>query len=543
MPGNSALVQIDAPSFTIIAVTDDFPLNSGNTREELVGKGIFELFPSNPKEPGDMGEQTVRDSFEYVIRYGKAHQLPHLRYDVRGKDGTYEERYWVSKNKPVKDSNGKVVYIIHSAEEITSQIKAERREELMKGLETEHKTLKEAEQRARSIVESAPFPIGVYVGREMKLELLNQAIMDTWGKGNDVAGKLYKDVLPELDPIIYQQLDDVFTTGIPVHVRNQRIDLLKEGKMEVNYFNYSFTPLYDAAGNIYGVMNTAADVTDLNLDKQAVVLARQKIEEVVSARTKELAEANNNLQRSNAELAQFAYIASHDLQEPLRKVSTFAQMLEHSLGNVDERSKSYLNKINASTSRMSTLIRDVLTYSQLSKEKDVLEQVNLQLLIENIESDFELLIEQKQATIHCKDLPVIEAISLQMSQLFSNLISNALKFSKTGIPPEINFTSTKLSAKDAAAYGENNGVTEYYHIICSDNGIGFQQEHAAQIFNIFQRLHGKTEYSGTGIGLAMCKKIVQNHHGEIFALSEPGKGTVFNIILPATQTNFSLTYD
>ena len=232
-------------------------------------------------------------------------------------------------------------------------------------------------------------------------------------------------------------------------------------------------------------------------------------------------------------MAQFAYIASHDLQEPLRKVTTFTQMLEHNLQNIDERSRHYLDKINTAAIRMTSLIRDVLAFSQLSNDNIVFESVNLQDIVAGVISDFELLIDQKQARIICEELPTIDAIPLQMSQLFSNLISNALKFSREDKSPIITISASMLDKENIISkshFGEH-----CYCITVADNGIGFEQQYADRIFHIFQRLHGKTAYQGTGIGLAMCKKIVQNHRGDIFATSSEGNGAVFNIILPEKQ--------
>lgn len=184
---------------------------------------------------------------------------------------------------------------------------------------------------------------------------------------------------------------------------------------------------------------------------------------------------------------------------------------------------------------MLALIRDVLAYSELSNVSDHFTQVNLQQMIKDIEGDFELLIQQKNAKIIAIDLPTFEAIPLHMSQLFGNLVSNALKFSRPGVDPQINITSSIASKEDLSSL-ELDKYKRHYKIEVADNGIGFNPEHAAQIFNIFQRLHGKQEYEGTGIGLALCRKIVQNHQGKIYAVPEPGKGSRFIIILPEKQS-------
>jgi signal transduction histidine kinase len=201
---------------------------------------------------------------------------------------------------------------------------------------------------------------------------------------------------------------------------------------------------------------------------------------------------------------------------------------------VDERATNYLHKIKTSSSRMLTLIRDVLAYSELSNVSDHYTLVNLQEIINDIQGDFELLIEQKSAKIIATDLPTVEAIPLHMSQLFGNLLSNALKFSRTDVHPQITITSS-VASKEELTTLELDKYKPHYKIEVADNGIGFNPEHAAQIFNIFQRLHGKQEYEGTGIGLALCRKIVQNHHGKIYAVPEPGKGSRFVIVLPEKQ--------
>jgi signal transduction histidine kinase len=211
-------------------------------------------------------------------------------------------------------------------------------------------------------------------------------------------------------------------------------------------------------------------------------------------------------------------------------------MLEQSLGDIDTRSSGYLDKINNSTARMINLVRDVLTYSQLSKERLASEPVDLKNTIDAIRMDYELMIEQKHVQIIYDELPVIEAIPLQMSQLFSNIISNALKFLRSDADPLIVITARRADKEILQHCSLPMGNdTVYYRIEIKDNGIGFDQRYAVQIFNIFQRLHGKTDYKGTGIGLAMCKKIVQNHHGSIYAESEPGRGATFTVILPVRQ--------
>jgi len=185
---------------------------------------------------------------------------------------------------------------------------------------------------------------------------------------------------------------------------------------------------------------------------------------------------------------------------------------------------------------MSTLINEVLNFSKILHEATVFEKTDLDDIVKNVKDDFELLINDKKAVINCEQLPVIEAIPLQINQLFYNLISNSLKFAKKEIAPIIDITSKMLTAEDAAKHPTLNLKVDYCEIRVKDNGIGFNQRYAEQIFLVFQRLHTREQYQGTGIGLALSKTIVINHHGEIFATSSEGEGALFQIILPLKQS-------
>ena len=197
--------------------------------------------------------------------------------------------------------------------------------------------------------------------------------------------------------------------------------------------------------------------------------------------------------------------------------------------------KLYLNKIEGASSRMSTLVRDLLNYSRLHQSADLFVETDLNETFKNILNDFELLIAEKKAKIKINQLPTIEAIPLQMNQLFYNLVSNSLKYSNHNVQPLITITSHKLSEKEINKHPGLNPFMAYVEIIFKDNGIGFEQQYAEKIFTIFQRLHDRETYIGTGIGLALCKTIMENHYGEIFAEAKENEGASFHLILPITQ--------
>jgi light-regulated signal transduction histidine kinase (bacteriophytochrome) len=236
-----------------------------------------------------------------------------------------------------------------------------------------------------------------------------------------------------------------------------------------------------------------------------------------------LAQKNIELEKSNKELESFNYVASHDLQEPLRKIQTFISMIKE-WKMEGETADIYINKIYASAERMSQLIQDVLIYSRISTEEQFTE-TDLNCILSHVITDYELFVADKNATIETSPLPVIKAIPRQMHQLFSNLLSNSLKYSSES--PRITVSGKIIQAENTEEY-----MTDYAEIVFSDNGIGFDPQYSEQIFRLFQRLHSKTEYCGTGVGLSICKKIADQHKGMIIAESTPGYGATFTIRLP-----------
>jgi PAS domain S-box-containing protein len=257
----------------------------------------------------------------------------------------------------------------------------------------------------------------------------------------------------------------------------------------------------------------------------------EQLEQKVARRTRELTRLNKLLEKSNHDLEQFAYIASHDLQEPLRKIQTFATLAE----NVDneEGRKRYLTKVRDEAQGMSALVRDVLTFSRLSAIPEFT-KVDLNQVVEEVKSELSLLIEETGATVTCTKLPEVMGIQRQLGQLLSNLISNSLKFAKDR--PEVSISYRVLPREEATGLPMLQAGREYIQLMVKDNGIGFEQRYADQIFNIFQRLNPREAYPGNGIGLALCKKIAENHNGTISAKSTPGQGTVMYVTLPAINT-------
>lgn len=255
------------------------------------------------------------------------------------------------------------------------------------------------------------------------------------------------------------------------------------------------------------------------------------LEQKVEERTQELVKMNHHLEESNVELQQYAYLASHDLQEPLRKIMTFCHLLRDKYLDSNAEGAQFADKIIASSERMRNLINDLLIYSKLSANPQFVSCALNHVLKDTI-ADLEVSIREKQAVIHVHDLPVVDVIPGQMRQVFQNLISNALKFGRKDMAPQIKIWSEQVErpARDSKE------LTAYARIFVEDNGIGFDEQYLDKIFAIFQRLHRREDYEGTGIGLAIVKKIIDKHNGFVSAKSIEGEGALFMIDLPYRQT-------
>jgi light-regulated signal transduction histidine kinase (bacteriophytochrome) len=234
------------------------------------------------------------------------------------------------------------------------------------------------------------------------------------------------------------------------------------------------------------------------------------------------------LKRTNAELEQFVRISSHDLQEPLRKIRTFAGLLKATHSETLSQSASMqIDKICTSAERMSDRLRDLLQYAFLQK-KELFMETDLNEVYWSVYEDLELLIAEKHAQMKVEGLPVIMGVKHQLHQLFYNLIFNALQYAKADVPPQITITVNDIGGDDESE--------KYHEIVVADNGVGFAQHHAEKIFTVFERLQKDNDIKGTGIGLAICKKVVQNHGGQIFAVSSPGTGARFHVLLPISPS-------
>jgi len=434
-------------------------------------------------------------------------------------DGVEELVYFNFVYQPYYENGSEApVGVLVVANEVTQQVAA-------------RKKVEESEQRYRTLISEAIVATAVYGGAQMHIQFANEAMIKLWGKDALAIGKTVREALPELEgQPFHQQLAHVYQTGETYWGKEVETYLMVDGLLQTFYFNFTYKALKNAEGEIYGILNMATDVTEQVVGQKALKESEVSLQKKVEERTSELRLKNKELEYINEELQQFAYIASHDLQEPLRKIRTFGSILSAEL-TPDAPLRKYVDKIIGSAERMSGLIKSLLDYSRLPKEGIRYEKVDLNVTLNQILQDYELLIEQKAAVINLHPLPVITGVPLQINQLFYNLIGNALKFSRRGVSPVISISAQQVSDQQKNEW-ELSYWSHYVEIRVEDNGIGFDQHYASKIFTIFQRLNDRSQYGGYGIGLALCKKVVDAHRGRIFAEGKLKEGALFRIILP-----------
>jgi PAS domain S-box-containing protein len=432
-------------------------------------------------------------------------------------DGVLKTFYFDFTYKPLFDQQGEVYAVMDMAVDVTDQVIARQQ------IEDSNKRLQQQEEQLRSLVENTPDIITRW-DRERRLVFANSAFARKVGTDlSNLIGKTNEEIGQPGDiALAYTNtLQAVLDTGLPQDHYNVY------PTEAANLFYYSrLVPEFGADGTVQTVLAIARDITELKR-------LENDLEQRVTNRTKALEDVNTDLRRSNENLEQFAYIASHDLQEPLRKIQQFSDLLRTRYADSTADELDYLQRMQTAASRMSLLIKDLLTFSRISTRQAPAAPVSLNEAVEQALENLTVAIEETNARIDVGDLPVTEGDESQLVQLFQNLLSNAIKFRRPDVSPHITIRSRCLPASELPATLNLPRVVAFYHQIeVADNGIGFDEKYVDRIFQVFQRLHGKNEFAGTGVGLAICQKVVTNHGGTITANSQPGTGATFTVYLP-----------
>jgi len=636
-----------------VEVANEVMIDLWGKDQRVIGKPLRQAVP-------ELVGQPFLQILDEIFATGETYVARGMPCDLV-KDGVLETYYFDFTYKPLRDPEGQIYAIMDMAVDVTEQVRSRRQVEA-------------SEAKLRSIIETAPAAMGLFVGRDLIVEFPNQSFIDIVGKGADIIGKPLREVMPELENQPFLQiLDQVYTSGRMYQSFGTQVDIVQQGVMTHNYYNITYTPLLDEEGRVYAILDIAIDVTEAikanqklqeaqatlqgaidlaqlgtwsidavtgkveyserlrnwfgygdqvrlddafypiierdrkriqaailramnpdsgglfeaeytivnpQLGQERILHAQGKayfdaqggpirmigtsqditqqrqlqltLEQLVEQRTHELATVNEELRATNEELVEsnqllirsnnnlqtFAYIASHDLQEPLRKIRQFADLLKGQEAIRQGESMYYLERMQTAASHMSMLIKDLLVFSSISTQREQSAPVPLTEVMAEVLVTLELAIEESGAVVEVAPLPTVSGNASQLSHLFQNLLSNAIKFHRPGVAPRIRITAQTVTVEALPATIEPTQVVPaYYQIDVTDNGIGFEEKYLDRIFQVFQRLHGKGQFSGTGIGLAISEKVVVNHGGAITATSQPGEGATFTVYLPVLQSS------
>ncbi len=501
----TAIQILRGPNFVIELANNRVLELWGRTEAEVINRPLFDIIP-------EVEAQGYHQLLTQVYQSGQRFVADEIPLNFL-RDGQLVKSYAKLVYEPMREPDGSISGIMVVGDDITPQVLARQK-------------IEESESRFRTLAETLPQLVWMtdqngfqeYASsRWEEYTGIQPTGADTW------AQMVHPDDIARIGNAWQASMIDGSPYRIEVRLKS------KQGDYRWHFVHGE--PIRDAQGQIIKWIGAFTDIHDQkNIS--------EKLEQQVVERTTALYESNASLEannrqllRVNEELESFNYVASHDLQEPLRKIQTFANLLQIKKHD-EEAMTNYLNRITSASQRMSELVQALLQYSRLSNENEFVE-INLNNIVEDVKTDFELSIEETNAVISVASLPTICAIPLQMQQLFTNLIGNALKFTKRS--PVITISSRMVPIAEIEENQQLTNGKTYVEITVRDNGIGFDAHHAEQIFQLFKRLHSREEYSGTGIGLSICKKIVDNHHGSIRAESVVDEGTAFVVTLPVNR--------
>ena len=476
----------------------------------IVGKRLTEIMP----ELIGQGQPYLK-ILDNVFTSGKMYQSLADPVTIL-RDGIIHYEFYDINYVPLFDGEGNVYAILNIATDVTAQTQF-------------NKKIKASEEEFRNVLLQSPGLFVILKGPEMVIDFVNESVLHSWGRTTDIVGKTILEALPEIkDQAFPRLLAEVYKTGENCFGKEEKAVIIKDGEPGDMYYNYVYQPIFQEDKTISGITIMAIDITEQVITRKKIEENEKLLEQKILQRTEQLNEKNSELQKMNKELEAFTYISSHDLQEPLRKIQTFAgRIISHEKEQLSETARDYFDKMNNAANRMRILIQDLLAFSRLSTSERKFENTHLHTIIEDIKEE----LAEKNAIIISEEICEVNIIPFQFRQLMYNLVSNAIKFTKPDVVPCI---VIKCSTGKGSEMNNKKLFPdkEYCYITISDNGIGFNNEYSEKIFEVFQKLHSKDQYAGTGIGLAIVKKIVDNHNGFITAEGELGKGTTFYIYIP-----------
>ncbi len=455
-------------------------------KQDILGKLVYEIFPTAHK-------QGTTNALYRALAGESVHIPPHA--------SIISDHYYESYALPLRSDVGEVTGVLTITHDITESYVLRRQ-------------LEERSQFAETIIDSSVDMIITY-DRDLRVTAWNKKSEEVFRQSKqEVMGRHVQDVFPYI--IGTERLADLQSVLQGGSVQYEPHELPLFGI----HANLYLLPLKDHTGHVTGVLSITHDVSDVVQSAARLATLNQSLQE-----------KNKQLASINAELASFSYVASHDLQEPLRKIQSFAsRILTTEKDRLSEMGQDAFQRMQSASNRMQQLIDDLLTYSRTNTEASEFATADLNQILREAEQEVSETMQEKQAVVDADPLPVAKVVVFQFRQLLANLLSNALKYQRPGVVPHIRITCKTVPGEDVPQADATGKY--YFQIEVMDNGIGFEQQYAERIFELFQRLHGRSEYKGTGIGLAICRKIMQNHQGYLLAEGRPGEGSTFTIYLP-----------
>ena len=458
----------------------------GLKKAEVLGKHIFEVFPM-------MKGQEITQSLYRALDGQSEHIAP--------QPSVLSNHHYENFVLPLRNEAGEVSGVLTVTHNVTESYRL-------------RQELEERSHFAETIIESSVDMIVTY-DTELRVTAWNKKSEEIFRITRQAAmGRHVQDIFPHI--IGTERLADLQAVLQGRSMQYNPHELAPFGI----HANLYLLPLKDHSGQVTGVLSITHDVTEVVQSAARLATLNQSLEV-----------KNKQLANINAELASFSYVASHDLQEPLRKIQSFAsRILATEKDRLSDTGQDAFRRMQSAADRMQQLIDDLLTYSRTNTQTGEFSMVDLNKLLHEAEHELSETVQEKGAVIEADPLPEARVVAFQFRQLLANLLSNALKYQRPGVAPQIRITCHQVQGADIPH--AEAGVKTYFRIRVADNGIGFEQQYAERIFELFQRLHGRSEYKGTGIGLAICRKIMQNHQGYLLAEGRPGEGSTFTIYLP-----------
>ena len=477
--------------------------------EEVKGNGWMQSL-----HPEDLDRTT--NAWTHAFKDGATYDI---EYRLRRYDGEY--RWFLTRGTPMKDEDGNIIKWYGTTTDVHEQKRsAEALQQSTERFDLVAKATQDAIWDWNLLTNEIWWNEGFKELFGYKAEDIEPTI-DSW----------YNRVHPDDKDRVVGDIHDTIDKGGKNWSAEYRFRK-KDGSYAI-VFDRGYA-LHDSKGQPYRMLGSMQDITERKKGEE-------ELERKVKERTAELQVANQELKRSNKNLEEFAYAASHDLKEPVRKINVFSHRLKDSLGErINESEKKYFERMELASIRMNTLIDDLLMYSEVSQQTVLEQEADLNFIIESVLSDLDLEIEQKGAIIKVSKLFILKGNRRQLQQAFQNLIANALKYSKPNVAPVITIDCSKvIGSETGLQLSAEEAAKMFYQVTVEDNGIGFEQEDAERIFNVFTRLHGMAEFKGSGVGLSIVRKVIENHNGYIWAESQPGEGASFRILFPVEPHSVS----